>query len=177
MKKFVALALLLIAGPALADDYASDRAQIENLMARYIFALDWQDAEGYAATFTEDGVLHSGAGAQKGRAALMEMVQKLRAQDDKRNAEDKSGKEGKPRARHEVTNIVIDVKGNTARAWAYWSHYNNRNAERSATFDSFGHYEDELVKQNGKWLFKERRVFNERFPARAATDQSPVPKN
>jgi hypothetical protein len=24
-----------------------------------------------------------------------------------------------------------------------------------------GHYEDELVKQNGKWLFKKRKVFNE----------------
>jgi hypothetical protein len=30
-----------------------------------------------------------------------------------------------------------------------------------------GHYEDELVKRNGKWLFKKRKVFNESLPNRA----------
>ena len=25
----------------------------------------------------------------------------------------------------------------------------------------FGHYEDELVKRNGHWLFKHRKVYNE----------------
>jgi hypothetical protein len=31
----------------------------------------------------------------------------------------------------------------------------------------FGHYEDELVRVNGKWLFKVRKVFNESQPNRA----------
>ncbi len=31
----------------------------------------------------------------------------------------------------------------------------------------FGHYEDELVKVGGRWLFKQRRVFNESQPNRA----------
>lgn len=37
--------------------YAEDRAAIEHLMARYLFALDFFDADAYASCFTEDGVL------------------------------------------------------------------------------------------------------------------------
>ena len=36
--------------------------------ARYLFALDFRDAEAYAATFTEDGVLDYGAGKIVGRS-------------------------------------------------------------------------------------------------------------
>ena len=28
-------------------------------------------------------------------------------------------------------------------------------------FDGFGHYEDELVKVKGRWLFAKRRIYNE----------------
>jgi hypothetical protein len=38
-------------------NYASDRAQIEDLQARYLFAMNWGDFETYASTFAEDGVL------------------------------------------------------------------------------------------------------------------------
>jgi len=44
------------------DSYAEDRAKIEDLQARYMFALDFGDAETYAATFAEDGVLDFGMG-------------------------------------------------------------------------------------------------------------------
>ena len=42
---------------AAQGSYAEDRAEIEDLMARYLFAMDWGDFDAYAATFTEDGVL------------------------------------------------------------------------------------------------------------------------
>ena len=34
--------------------YAQDRAEIEDLMARYLFAMDWADYEAYAEMFTAD---------------------------------------------------------------------------------------------------------------------------
>ena len=37
--------------------YAEDRAEIEDLMARYLFAMDYHDAYAYAECFTEDGEL------------------------------------------------------------------------------------------------------------------------
>ena len=38
---------------ALADSYAEDRAAILDLQGRYLFALDFRDAEAYASTFSE----------------------------------------------------------------------------------------------------------------------------
>ena len=38
-------------------NYAEDRAQIEDLQARYLFALDHFDLDTYVSTFTEDGIL------------------------------------------------------------------------------------------------------------------------
>ncbi|MEO6378117.1 MAG: hypothetical protein ABIO37_08850, partial [Caulobacteraceae bacterium] len=35
----------LTASDVAAMRYAADRAEIENLQARYLFALDWQDAD------------------------------------------------------------------------------------------------------------------------------------
>ncbi len=33
--------------------------------------------------------------------------------------------------------------------------------DRTAQLDSFGNYEDEMVKVNGKWLFSKRKIYNE----------------
>lgn len=42
------------------SSYAEDRAAIEDLQARYLFALDFHDPDLYVSTFTEDGVLDYG---------------------------------------------------------------------------------------------------------------------
>jgi hypothetical protein len=56
---------------------------------------------------------------------------------------------------------VIKVDGNKAAGRSYWFHYSNDNPQRKGVFDGFGHYEDELVKTNGKWLFTKRKIYNE----------------
>ncbi len=51
-----------------------DRARIRELTARYNRAFDDGDPEGFAATFTEDGVMEvTGGPTTTGRAALAEM--------------------------------------------------------------------------------------------------------
>jgi hypothetical protein len=64
-------------------------------------------------------------------------------------------------ARHNISNDVIKVDGNKAVSRSYWFHYSNDNPDRKGVFDGFGHYEDELIKVNGKWLFTKRTIFNE----------------
>jgi 3-phenylpropionate/cinnamic acid dioxygenase small subunit len=64
-------------------------------------------------------------------------------------------------ARHNISNIVIKVDGNKAVGRSYWVHYSNDNPQRKGVFDGFGHYEDELVKSNGQWLFTKRKIYNE----------------
>jgi hypothetical protein len=63
--------------------------------------------------------------------------------------------------RHNISNIVIKIDGNKASGRAYWFHYSNDNPKRAGVFDGFGHYEDELVKVKGRWLFAKRRIYNE----------------
>jgi hypothetical protein len=48
------------------SSYAEDRAAIEDLQARYLFALDFHDPDLYVSTFTEDGVLDYGSGKSRG---------------------------------------------------------------------------------------------------------------
>jgi uncharacterized protein (TIGR02246 family) len=139
--------------------YAEDRAEIEDLQARYMFALDFRDAGTYASTFTEDGVLDYGP-VVKGRDAITKMIQGMAKNDADRAAKDTSGL--RPAAgRHNISNIVIKIDGDRAVGRAYWFHYSNNNPNRTAQLDSFGNYEDEMVKVNGRWLFSKRKIYNE----------------
>ena len=59
-----------------AGSYADDRSEIEDLQARYLFALDFRDPELYVTTFTEDGILDVGSGDQR---AVQEQMLALHA--------------------------------------------------------------------------------------------------
>jgi hypothetical protein len=136
------------------SSYAEDRAAIEDLQARYLFALDFHDPDLYVSTFTEDGVLDYGSGDVKGRQAIKDVIAGMPS--PKPVAGKRAGA-----ARHNISNIVLKVDGNKATGRSYWFHYSNDNPDRRGVFDGFGHYEDELVKVNGKWLFTKRKILNE----------------
>jgi hypothetical protein len=53
------------------SSYGEDRAAIEELQARYLFALDFHDPILSVSTFTRDGVLDYGSGDVKGRRSKM----------------------------------------------------------------------------------------------------------
>ena len=143
-----------------AEGYGDDRAMIEDLQARYLFALDFQDADSYAATFTEDGVLDYGTGEIKGRDAIAEVVSGMRG-NAAQQGQSETAELYPSTGRHNITNIVIKVDGDTATSASYWFHVGNANEERNAQINSYGHYEDELVKVDGEWLFSKRKIYNE----------------
>jgi hypothetical protein len=151
------LAVTSMTSRAAATSYAEDRAAIEDLQARYLFAMDFHDPDLYVTTFTEDGILDVGSGEIRGRKAIKDVVARMP------NPQAPAADSGLWQAvgRHNISNIVIKVDGNKATGRAYWFHYSNDNPKRSAVFDGFGHYEDELVKVNGQWLFSKRRIYNE----------------
>ena len=82
-----------------ASSYAEDRAAIEDLQARYLFALDFHDPDLYVSTFTQDGVLDYGSGLVKGREAIKDVIARMPnpAAAGLRPAA----------ARHNISNIVI----------------------------------------------------------------------
>ena len=150
------LAVTSMTSRAAGTSYAEDRSAIEDLQARYLFAMDFGDPDLYVTLFTEDGVLDIGNGEIRGRKAIRDVIAKMpNTRTTENGLRPASG-------RHNISNIVLKVNGNKAQARAYWFHYGNTNPERRGTFTSgYGHYEDDLVKVNGQWLFAKRRIYNE----------------
>ncbi len=150
------------ASAAAGTSYGEDRAQIENLQARYLFALDFHDPNLYASTFTPDGVLDYGRGDVRGREAIVKVIAGMpgnrpapaSAAGDKPALRPAAG-------RHQITNIVLKIDGNKAVGRSYWFHTGNDNPQRTNTIGGFGHYEDDLVKVNGQWFFSKRKIYNE----------------
>ena len=154
------------------DNYASDRSQIEDLQARYLFAMNWLDADTYAGTFTEDGVLDWAGGVAKGRAAIREEIRGMAATFAAEEAEDAPLRPA--RKRHFINNVVIKVDGDTAVSRAYWFIMNNRDADRKGYSEAYGHYESELRKVDGQWLYTKRKIYNEEMADRTAPIANPA---
>ena len=158
--------------PVYGPNYGNDRAEIEDLMSRYLYAFDWQDADAYAATFTEDGILDFAGGREQGHEELKKVMADMAAREKAKA--DASFPYRRHRVRHYVSNLVLEIEGDTARSTSYWWEYNNDARAGRPYLGTYGHYEDELVKVDGRWLFKHRRIFNEEHAELRATDQNPV---
>ena len=135
------LCLGTVSGQAFAqhydDNYARDRAEIEDLQARYLFAFDWQDGEAYASTFTEDGILDFAGGVVQGREAIQEEIEAFGEMRAERNAA--LAPERPARIRHYVTNVIIQVDGDTATSRSYWWEHNNDMRDRRPYLGAYGH--------------------------------------
>jgi len=164
--------------------YADDRAAIEDLQGRYLFALDFHDADTYASTFTEDGVLDYGPQV-KGREAIKKVVADMAKRFADQAAAAAAAAKNEPATpdapamwapvgRHNISNVVIKVDGDKAVGRAYWFHYSNNTPKRTGQLDSFGHYEDEMVKVNGQWLFSKRKIYNEQVKDWIYTGANPA---
>ena len=166
------LAVPALANPSYDANYARDRAEIEDLQARYMFALDWFDADAYAETFTDDGTLNWARGTVTGRDAIREEVRGMRAQLAPYYGDDGSGKP--VTLRHFITNISITVKGDTATGRSYWYEVANNGPGHTPKIGGFGHYEDEMRRVNGRWLFASRKIYNQQLEGRSAAPENPV---
>jgi ketosteroid isomerase-like protein len=154
------------------SSYAEDRAQIEDLQARYLFALDFFDMDTYVSTFTEDGILDIIEYQAKGHDEIRKKLEEARPVFDQSAAKDAKGPY-RATGRHNIANIVLKINGNKAVGRAYWFHYGNNNLERRAGVDAYGHYEDELVKVDGQWLFSKRVIYNESVAKWIAPSKNP----
>lgn len=163
----VLFAIILLCSPAgavLAGDYADDRAEIVNLSNRYMVAVDAGDIETVMSTWAEDGVLEWIGGVERGAAEIREAMSNF---GGARKVEIPESATSRPRTRHQIINHVIDVDGDTARTIAYWFAMTNNTPQKDVQIMYMGHYEDDLVKLDGHWRFKHRRVYNESLENRA----------
>jgi hypothetical protein len=134
-----------------------DKEAIREVFNRYGFAADTGDAEGYAATFTEDGVFDMGRGSYGGRARFRDNIADP-------NGVHKLQIEGKG-SLHETGQVTIRVDG--LKAWAegptmVWV----RDGKTFRVFTAaYNHWD--LEKVNGRWEVA-RRVARAVGPDRAA---------
>jgi hypothetical protein len=156
-----------------ASGYAQDRAEIENLMARYLFAMDWNDFDTYAATFTEDGELDYARGVAKGRETIRAEAKRFKESIGQIYV-DSSGNPAK--LRHVVAQTVVRVEGDRAWSTAFWYEMANDGPDGTLKMGTFGTYEDELRRVDGAWLFARRQINNEFLKGRGTGDVNPVRK-
>lgn len=181
MKKLTLIALILATSAVQAErypeGYADDRAAIVDLQGRYVMAMDYFDADGYAAVFAEDGVLDWARGLVEGRDAIREFMA-TGTYDLTRGANEARTPDGEnwpSTVRHLITNQVVKVEGDTATALTYWIQFNNNERRDEVAWMLFGSWYDEFVKIDGEWFFSLHRIHNEGNPRTfTAGQENPV---
>jgi uncharacterized protein (TIGR02246 family) len=139
---------------------ALDYEEIRQLLARYNFAVDLGDLEGWADCFTPEGVFlctpEGGplTGRHTGRDALVAYAAK--------HYEINQG-----RARHWNWNLVIAGDGGSATMRCYLGAYAAMTDESPAKLRVTGIYRDKLAKVDGRWLFSERHIHVDPQPPEA----------
>jgi len=131
-----------------------DRIAIEDVMARYVWAVDSLDTQGYVAVFTEDAVIDSNGTISKGHAEIRNIVTNLIKRRDDNKAK------GLPTSNlyHVISNVRITFpKANEAVHHSYWQTV-RRDMDGRMIAAAMGRSEDLLVKRNGKWLIRSRKL-------------------
>jgi 3-phenylpropionate/cinnamic acid dioxygenase small subunit len=129
---------------------AMEYEHIRQLLARYNLAIDLGDAEGWAATFTSDGVFRcTGLAEGNPLGGHFEGTDALVAYA-RTNHEIAKG-----RARHWNANLLIEGDGENATMRCYML---NLTAGAGKVAGTTGIYEDRLSKVDGEWRFVERHI-------------------
>jgi hypothetical protein len=131
----------------MASPSLEDRLAINDLFVRYTISLDSFDTEGVISCFVEDCRLVTPIhGDFRGHAGIREwMIPNLRVRD------------AGGRFRHVISNLVIDVEEDRAKAKCYLLDYLTMPGQ-PAELLSPGIYECDLVKVGKEWRFTSRVV-------------------
>jgi uncharacterized protein (TIGR02246 family) len=131
-----------------------DRAEIEELVARYVTSLDTLDADTYANLFTEDAIYDVAGTVYEGRAAIKKIVTDLKES----RARDEAAGTTSAALYHVMSNTSIEIlSANEARHTSYAQTV--RAAEGGQFIVGFmGRYEDVIVKRDGRWQIQSRKL-------------------
>ena len=129
-----------------------DQFEVQQLLARYAFAMDKFDPDDVASLFTSDGAFMSPHdGTARGHAAIKELIARKR----ERSRSNPTGVR-----RRFVTNHVISIKGDrgTFHAGILETLFHDDKVEVVLT----GHYQGVVVKEaDGQWRFAEREAITD----------------
>jgi hypothetical protein len=126
-----------------------DRESIRQLLMEYGRTLDRRDFAAFSKLFAEkDGEWIGGMGKAKGPDAIRKLMETTIGTDASlKNAN-----------LHIFTNEIINLDGDRAKATTKWIFVITGEANRPQPV-YLGHYEDDLVLENGNWKFLKRVVY------------------
>jgi uncharacterized protein (TIGR02246 family) len=159
MRLFYATVIALLVAPTLVVAQGNlgtyeDRTAVEDVMARYVWAVDSLDADGYAAVFTDDAVIDSNGAISKGHGEIRKIVTSLIQRRDDNKAK------GLPPSNlyHVISSVRITFpKPGEALHQSYWQTV-RRDKDGKMIAAAMGRSEDRLVKRNGTWLIQFRKL-------------------
>ena len=133
------------------DDLLEKQA-IEELIARYNHAIDSLRMDDWLDCWTEDAVMDGIGQFLVGKTAI-----KVFADGYAQNFASKM-----PGGRHFTVNIVSNVVGDAATSHSYLQLWSTQAKGPQMAFT--GVYQDVLVKQDGRWRFKGRKMTQDKPP-------------
>ena len=159
MRLHHATLILFLVAPALVTAQENlgtyeDRIAVEDVMTRYVWAVDSLDADGYVAVFTDDAVIDSNGTISKGHGEIRGIVTSLSKRRDDNKAK------GLPAANlyHVISSVRITFpKPGEALHQSYWQTV-RRDKDGRMIAAAMGRSEDRLVKRNGTWLIQFRKL-------------------
>jgi uncharacterized protein (TIGR02246 family) len=127
---------------------ADDRFEIQNLYGKYSHAVDFGDADGWARTFTPDGVFVTPGATFTGYAELAKFVT------------DAVARRGTT-TRHFPSNVVVDPTAAGASGKGYFALIRISEGGKPGEVRVTGRYQDELVRTADGWRFSRREAFTD----------------
>jgi uncharacterized protein (TIGR02246 family) len=124
-------------------------AEIRHLLVEYGRALDTRDLVAYSQLFTKDGVWSGRLGSAQGPEAILALMQK--------SFKDSPYDPKNVKSLHLDTNFLIHVQGDKATALSRWTVF-NKGPDNKLFSGASGHYDDTLVRVDGRWRFQVRTV-------------------
>ena len=134
-----------------------DEFEIRDLYSRYNAYVDTGAYESWAACFTEDGQFLP-AVATGGRAAIAAL--------GKTRFETRPSQAWRE-PQHWNSNLILSGDANAATALCYIMRLVKMKDSGESVANVLGMYEDTLVKVDGRWLFKARKVTQDTLPPSA----------
>jgi 3-phenylpropionate/cinnamic acid dioxygenase small subunit len=138
-----------------------DLEEIRDLVKDYARHLDARDFASYSALFAREGEWTGASGSARTPAGIKGMLEERIT----------------PRAEapgethfHLIADPAIELDGDSARARTTWALI-VRGPDDTPVVRFYGHYRDELVREDGRWRFALRETFTD------VPDKPPVPRS
>lgn len=122
-----------------------DRASIEDLFTRYLWAYDCNDEVEFLAIFAEDALVVGRGKLYRGRDAILSWFRYLIAMRET---------EGDDIWMHEASQFRFVPGGDNCIVYAYATHFNTKADHVTRGVRSLGYFVCECVRAGGEWKFR-----------------------